>query len=52
MEPIELPCVVCSTPVSSAPDADPNFVLCPLHFFSEDLSEEWERGDGTQEEPE
>lgn len=45
------PCMVCNDPVTVAkniPDDEP--VLCMVHFFTEDASEEWEAGDGTVEE--
>lgn len=41
-------CLVCGDPVSVAtdlPDDEP--VLCMIHFFTYDASEEWEAGDGT-----
>ena len=50
MDTKEFPCVVCGNPVESVADADPKEVLCPYHYFTEDMSEEWEAGDGTQEE--
>lgn len=44
-------CMVCNDPVTVAidiPDDEP--VLCMVHFFTEDVSEEWEAGDGTIDE--
>lgn len=39
-----LECLVCGDPVEVAtniPDDEP--VLCKMHWFTEDMSEEWER---------
>lgn len=46
----EEPCMVCGDTVTVAldiPDDEP--VLCWRHFFTEDVSEDWESGDGTVE---
>lgn len=44
------PCVVCLTDVELSADAPEDLVvLCKEHWFTEDLSEEWEAGDGTVE---
>lgn len=51
METKEMPCMVCKDPVQVAvdiPDDEP--VLCMVHWFTEDVTEEWEAGDGTNDE--
>ncbi len=45
MEEIQkLPCVVCGVQVEVAKDfTEDEDVLCIAHYFTEDVSEEWER---------
>lgn len=48
METKEMPCVVCADPVQVSVDIGSDVdVLCMTHFFTEDVTEEWEAGDGT-----
>lgn len=50
METKEMPCLVCGDQVRvSANIPEDEAVLCMVHFFTEDLSETWEEGDGTVE---
>lgn len=50
IETVERPCMVCGDPVECDENMpEDEVVLCPIHYFAEDLSEEWEAGDGTVE---
>ena len=37
-----LPCVVCGQPVQILEGMDPSGARCILHYFDEDVTEEWE----------
>lgn len=46
MDTTEKPCMICGDPVEvSAGTPEDEAVLCILHYFDDDVSEEWERDD-------